>query len=87
MKICSYCKNEFEPKKPKAIYCSTKCRTYAHRDKKKDENPYKMYADGLHPAVKQIKDFVETELKKEKKGVEPKEGSLAWYLKHGNEQK
>jgi hypothetical protein len=31
---CLYCKKEFEPKKPKAIYCSNKCRTYANRKTK-----------------------------------------------------
>ncbi len=38
MKKCAYCGNEFEPKKPKAIYCSTKCRTYAHRKKAIENN-------------------------------------------------
>lgn len=31
MKECLYCKMEFVPKKPKAIYCSNKCRTYGNR--------------------------------------------------------
>ena len=35
MKNCLFCKKEFEPKKPKAIYCSDKCRTYSNRKNKK----------------------------------------------------
>lgn len=35
MKKCSYskCGKEFEPLKPKAIYCSPKCRVYGNREK------------------------------------------------------
>lgn len=35
MKLCLYCEKDFEPKKPKAIYCSNKCRTYANRKNRK----------------------------------------------------
>ena len=33
MKKCKYekCKKDFEPLKPKAIYCSAKCRVYGNR--------------------------------------------------------
>lgn len=31
------CGVEFTPTKPKQKYCSTKCRTYAHRESMKDE--------------------------------------------------
>jgi len=31
---CLYCNNAFEPKNAKAIYCSSKCRTYANRSVK-----------------------------------------------------
>lgn len=34
MKQCLHCNKEFAPKKPKAIYCSGKCRTYANRERK-----------------------------------------------------
>lgn len=34
MKSCLYCHKEFIPKKPKAKYCSDKCRTYANRKMK-----------------------------------------------------
>jgi hypothetical protein len=37
MKKCLHCGNDFEPTKPKSVYCSGKCRTYAFRDKKKTE--------------------------------------------------
>jgi hypothetical protein len=35
MKECLYCKKEFEPKKPKQLFCSDKHRTYFHRAKKR----------------------------------------------------
>jgi len=35
MKKCLYCGNDFEPTKPKQIYCSSKHRTYAFRKTKK----------------------------------------------------
>lgn len=33
MKQCKYegCKKEFNPQKPKAVYCSAKCRVYGNR--------------------------------------------------------
>ena len=37
MKQCLHCKKEFEPLKPKAIFCSAKCRVYWHRANKKEE--------------------------------------------------
>jgi len=37
--ICNYCKNEFQPKSKKAIFCSTKCRVYAGRGKERIVTP------------------------------------------------
>jgi len=38
MKQClrKKCGKDFEPTKPKQMYCSNKCRTYAFREKQKD---------------------------------------------------
>jgi predicted GIY-YIG superfamily endonuclease len=36
MKSCLYCNTEFEPKKPKAKFCSDKCRVYFNREDKMD---------------------------------------------------
>jgi hypothetical protein len=33
---CKNCKTDFEPKSPKAVYCSTKCRVAANRNKKQE---------------------------------------------------
>lgn len=33
MKKCIRCGNDFEPKKPKTVYCTDKCRTYAYRER------------------------------------------------------
>lgn len=38
MKKCLHCGKDFEPKKPKAIFCSDKCRTYAFRKSKSSKN-------------------------------------------------
>lgn len=37
MKVCMYqkCGKEFEPLKPKAVFCSAKCRVYQNRLSKK----------------------------------------------------
>lgn len=31
IKQCLFCGKEFEPKNPKGVYCSDKCRVYANR--------------------------------------------------------
>lgn len=52
MKNCLHCKNDFEPKKPKQIFCSDKCRVYSNRAKKTalkneyDKVVYLVFKDG-----------------------------------------
>lgn len=38
MKICSNCKNEFEPKRERALFCSDLCRATFHQKKKLAKN-------------------------------------------------
>lgn len=33
--VCEYCKREFDAKSSRARFCSTKCKTYAGREKKR----------------------------------------------------
>jgi hypothetical protein len=54
MKECLHCKTNFEPNKPKQVYCSDKCRVYANRLKKS------IYKEGL----KTIKFFIDENGKK-----------------------
>jgi hypothetical protein len=39
LRNCLFCKIEFEPKKPKAKYCSAKCRVYGNRKIKAQIKP------------------------------------------------
>ena len=34
LRNCKFCNDTFEPKKPKAVFCSPKCRVYWHRENK-----------------------------------------------------
>lgn len=66
------CGIEFIPTKPKQKYCSTKCRTYAHREslkkeEEKIEEPKKEKPKGTPTPPKN----------------DPKEGSLAFFSKYG----
>jgi hypothetical protein len=87
MKQCAHCGKDFEPTKPKAIYCSVKCRTYAFRDRKKNNLKFSI-TEGptLIPAVKQEEKSSGNPEKIEIKITEPKPGSMAYYLKYGKNE-
>lgn len=96
MKQCLECKAEFEPKNPKGVFCSTKCRQKDYRRKinqivkasrskifleaQKEEraNPFISAARGRD------KSGVNEDENKHKlwKAGDPKENSMAFYLKY-----
>ena len=76
---CIYCGERMESKTAKKKYCSDKCRVYFHREypNGKTISPVEL-ASKLADNVR----VVETPVAKEESKNEPKEGSLAWFIKN-----
>ena len=66
------CGIEFIPIKPKQKYCSTKCRTYAHRESK-IENPLEIQIPYIPPSKREIVEQVVNDFTKSTNEVKPKE--------------
>ena len=91
MKKCPVCGKDFEPENPKGKVCSTKCRMKLMRTRKeieKYEIEEKKKAESAKWKTKPKKVIVR-DLNQEAiaKGtpIEPKQGSLAWFLKHNKD--
>ena len=87
MKKCPVCGNEFEPKNPKGKVCSGRCRIKLMRariEAKEIEAQIKKDAEDQSAkwknkvTVRNLND----EAKPKSTPYEPKEGSMAWYLKY-----
>jgi tRNA(Ile2) C34 agmatinyltransferase TiaS len=77
---CIYCGERMESLTAKKKYCSDKCRVYFHR-----EYPNGKTISPVELASKlKVNSKMEQEYKKENKVSknEPKEGSLAWFIKN-----
>lgn len=85
MKQCLQCKTEFKPLKPKAIFCSAKCRVYWHR-----ANPKTKVQDLTTPTnvtkppePKKTNYTINTAPPPIDKENDPKEGTSAFKWKYG----
>jgi len=76
---CIYCGERMESKTAKKKYCSDKCRVYFNREypNGKTISPVEL-ASKLADKTK----VVQISAKQEESKNEPKEGSLAWFIKN-----
>lgn len=76
---CIYCGEKMESKTAKKKYCSDKCRVYFNREypNGKTISPVEL-ASKLADKQK----VVQISAKEEESKNEPKEGSLAWFIKN-----
>lgn len=73
------CKEQFEPNKPKQVFCSAKCRVYYNRAEKKK---LEKQQDIFKPVKETVQKILPTK-KLHKKNDDPTEGSNAFFLKYG----
>jgi len=66
------CGVEFTPTKPKQKYCSTKCRTYAHRESK-IENPLEIPIPHIPPSKREVVEQVVKDFTKPTNEIKPKD--------------
>jgi tRNA(Ile2) C34 agmatinyltransferase TiaS len=76
---CIYCKERMESQTSKKKFCSDKCRVYFHR---KYPNGNVISPVELASKLEDINKNVSIALNRQAAENEPKEGSLAWFIKN-----
>jgi tRNA(Ile2) C34 agmatinyltransferase TiaS len=77
--FCIYCNERMESQTSKKKFCSDKCRVYFHR---KYPNGNVISPVELASKLEDINKNVSIALNRQSAENEPKEGSLAWFIKN-----